>query len=113
MPKRGVHFKRMDKEPAKDAQVGTLTVKDLQQKEKDRHKMNKETYREILKDCENRIRYHSSLGNKRLLLKIPYVKFDRPLYDITHAIMYVIQKLKKNGFTIVNVHENGVYISWG
>ena len=40
------------------------------------------------------------------------MKFDTPLYNITHAMMYVIRKLKENGFKIANVHENGLHVMW-
>jgi hypothetical protein len=109
MPKKEVHFKQ---EKYKYKECERLTAKELQDTEKERHKKNKEIYRSILEDCEKKIRYHNSIGNKQTVVKIPYMKFDTPLYNITHAMLYVIRKLKKSGFTIANVHENGIHVKW-
>lgn len=98
--------------PAPNPQPGSLTTKDLNQTQVDKHKANKEIYRYILGDCEKKIKFHNSLGNTQTILRIPYMLFDKPLYNITHAIMYVIRKLKKNGFVIGNVYENMIQISW-
>ena len=89
-----------------------LTATDLNQTQKDKHKQNKEIYRSILADCEKKIKYQNSLGNTQTVFKVPYMKFDTPLYNITHAMMYVIRKLKENGFKIANVHENGLHVMW-
>lgn len=110
MPKKEVHFKTKKKEETN--KVGYLTALELKEKEKERHKQNKEIYRSILADCEKKIKYQNSIGNKRTLLKIPYMKFDTPLYNITHAMLYVIRKLKQNGFIMINIYENEIYISW-
>lgn len=98
-------------EPQSSSKKG-LTASDLIQTQKDKHKQNKEIYKGILVDCEKKIKYQNSLGNTQTVIKIPYMKFDTPLYNITHAMMYVIRKLKKNGFRIANVHENGLHIMW-
>ena len=89
-----------------------LTTNDLTQTQKDKHKQNKKIYKGILADCEKKIKYQNSLGNSQTVIKIPYMKFDTPLYDITHAMMYVIRKLKENGFKIANIHENGLHVMW-
>ena len=89
-----------------------LTAKDLSQTQKDKHKANKEIYKGILLDCEKKIKYQNSIGNSQTVIKIPYMKFDTPLYDITHAMMYVIRKLKENGFKIANIYENGLHVIW-
>ena len=91
---------------------GNLTVNELQETEKNKHKINKEIYRTILSDCEKRIKSQNSIGNSQMIIRIPFMLFDKPLYNITHAMMYVIKKLKENGFTIVNIYENNIQIKW-
>ena len=92
--------------------IGSLTAKQLQQTTKDKHKVNKEIYRTILADCEKKIKYQNSLGNSQTILRIPFMLFDKPLYNITHAIMYVMKKLKENGFTMMNIYENNIQVKW-
>jgi len=111
MSKKGVRFKLKDT-TADAPSEKRLTAQDLRQRDVVRHKKNKETYRGILADCEKRIKYHNGLGNNQTIIKVPSMKFDTPPYDITHAMMYVIRKLKKNGFKINNIRENEIYISW-
>ena len=91
---------------------GGLTVSELQETEKNKHRINKEIYRTILADCEKRIKSQNSIGNSQMILRIPFMLFDKPLYNITHAMLYVIKKLKENGFTIMNIHENNIQIKW-
>ena len=80
---------------------GKLTVKELNQTQIDKHKANKEIYRTILGECEKKIKFQNSIGNTQTVLRIPYMMFDKPLYNITHAMMYTIKKLKNNGFNIM------------
>ena len=89
-----------------------LTAQELHNKDKEKHRQNKLIYKSILVDCEKRIRHYNLLGNKQTVLSVPYMKFDTPLYDVTHAMMYVMKKLKENGFVIANVHENRIHVTW-
>ena len=104
--------KKEFKEVVPTNEPGNLTTKDLNQTQIDKHKANKEIYRSILGDCEKKIKFQNSIGNIQTILRIPYMLFDKPLFNITHAMLYVIKKLKKNGFTIINVHENCIQVSW-
>ena len=90
-----------------------LNVNDLKEKQKKRIYNNRELYKEILEICEKKIIYRNSIGGDKAKFKIPYLIVGKPIYNVTHAMMYVIRKLKKQGFTIESVHENEIEVYWG
>ena len=89
-----------------------LNAKDLLHIQENKHKKNKEIYRQILKDIENKIKFQNEIGNTKAIVKIPYMKIGYPIYNITHAMMYVLNKLNKHGFSIGNIQENSILILW-
>lgn len=89
-----------------------LNAKDLSYVQENRHKQNKEIYKNILKDIESKIKFQNEIGNSKTIVKIPYMKLGYPIYNVTHAMMYVLRKLSKNGFIIGNIHENAILVMW-
>ena len=89
-----------------------LKVEDLKQIQKERHKLNKKIYKNILKDVEEKIKSKNNIGLTRSFITIPYIKIGYPIYNITHAMMYVIKKLTQQGFQIGNIYENKILILW-
>ena len=90
----------------------TLNANDLKPVSNDKHKNNRLIYKSILEDCEKRIKYYNSLGLNEGVVKIPYMKIGLPLYNTTHAMMYVIMKLSKQNFKIGYIYENTIHVSW-
>ena len=90
---------------------GRLHANDLEKKQKEKHKENHKIYKQLLEDCEKKIEYQSSIGNTLFVYQVPYMKMGFPIYNITHAIMYIIRKLKENGFQVMNLIENKLFIT--
>ena len=92
--------------------MSRLKVEDLNKIQKEKHKINKQIYKTILEDSEKKIKYNNSLGNTTAVITIPYMKLGYPIYNVTHAMMYVTRKLTKQGFQIHGIQENKIYVNW-
>lgn len=71
-----------------------------------------EIYNNILKDCHNKIRFNSKLDRKYCFFLIPEFIFGTPLYDIEELRDHVMKSLEKNGFQLMYIHPNWLFISW-
>lgn len=89
-----------------------INVKELHKEQKQKHDFNRNIYKQLLEDCNAKIKAQNKLGNISIVLRIPYMKIGLPVYNITHAIMYIIRKLKQADYTIHNVHENCIHVAW-
>ena len=66
----------------------------------------------ILKNIHIRIKYYAKLERTFCFFQIPEFIIGVPLYNISDLRNYIINSLKKNGFHIVYIDPNWLYISW-
>ena len=71
-----------------------------------------ELYDSILKKCHSRILYNSGLQRTYCFYQIPEFVIGMPLYDILELRNYVMNSLKTNGFKILYVEPNWLFIYW-
>ncbi len=71
-----------------------------------------EIYNKILMDCHNKIRFNSKLDRKYCFFLVPEFIFGTPLYDIEELRNHVMNSLQKNGFQLMYIHPNWLFISW-
>lgn len=71
-----------------------------------------ELYDSILKKCHSRILYNSNLQRTYCFYQIPEFVIGIPLYDITELRNYVMNSLKTNGFDILYIEPNWLFIYW-
>ena len=71
-----------------------------------------ELYDSILKKCHSRILYNSGLQRTYCFYQIPEFVIGIPLYDITELRNYVMNSLKTNGFDILYIEPNWLFIYW-
>ena len=71
-----------------------------------------ELYDSILKKCHSRILYNSGLQRTYCFYQIPEFVIGTPLYDIRELRNYVMNSLKTNGFDILYVEPNWLFIYW-
>lgn len=76
-----------------------------------RASVNHETYKVILQRVYDRIRHQAAMNRSDLAYALPAIVPGRPVYDATHAMRYVTEKLRLGGF---EVETDGpmVYVSW-
>ena len=71
-----------------------------------------ETYDSILLKCHHRILYHSNLQRTYCFYQIPEFIIGVPIYSIDELKKYIINSLTKNGFKILYIEPNWLFIHW-
>ncbi len=71
-----------------------------------------EVYDSILQKCHHRIKYNSKLERTYCFYQIPSFIFGTPIYDMNDMKLYIQNSLIKNGFKIMNIEPNWLFISW-
>ena len=71
-----------------------------------------ELYDSILKKCHSRILYNSGIQRSYCFYQIPEFVIGIPLYDVSELKNYITNSLKTNGFEIMNIEPNWVFIYW-
>ena len=92
--------------------MSQINMKDLYSKINEKSLKRMELYDSILKKCHNRILYNSSLQRKYCFYQIPEFIIGTPLYDINELRNYVMNSLKTNGFDLLYVEPNWLFIHW-
>jgi hypothetical protein len=78
----------------------------------EKSRVNHDTYKEIYARATEKIKVHGNMGARDILVKIPSYVPGRPVYDVTHATRYVLEKLKLAGFEVRAQSGDVVYVSW-
>mgnify|MGYP001255106590 CR=1 FL=1 len=89
-----------------------LSIKDLENKRLERASRNHELYRTFFIDIITKIKSRDILGHRNIVHRIPTLVIGFPLYDVNHAVQYVIYKLNKGGFFVFPWKDNYLYIDW-
>ena len=89
-----------------------LSIKDLEKKRLERASRNHELYRTFFIDIITKIKSRDILGHRNIVHRIPTLVIGFPLYDVNHAVQYVIYKLNKGGFFVFPWKDNYLYIDW-
>ena len=71
-----------------------------------------ELYDSILKKCHSRILYNSGLQRTYCFYQIPEFVIGSPLYDVLELRNYIMNSLKTNGFDILYIDPNWLFIYW-
>ena len=71
-----------------------------------------ELYDSILKKCHHRILYNSRIERTYCFFQIPEFIIGTPLYKVEEMRIYIINSLKNNGFKIMYIEPNWLFISW-
>ena len=69
-------------------------------------------YKKVLEKCHHRIKTISQQGGSSCIYIIPEFMYGIPRYDILPCSHYIMEKLQKNGFTVLYTHPNFLYIDW-
>ena len=71
-----------------------------------------EIYDETLQKCHKRIKYNSSLQRTYCFFQIPEFIIGVPIFNPHEMKTYIINSLKSNGFKLIYVEPNWLFISW-
>lgn len=93
-----------------------LTVSELQQQRQARARVNHETYKQLLRQVQDRLRARAANNATDLLWQVPPLVPGRPVYKASHAARYVRDKLRLGGFEVtvtqVSADVQVLYITW-
>lgn len=92
-----------------------LTVQDLQEQRHAKARVNHETYKQLLRQVQNRVRARAENKFTDLVWPVPPFVPGRPVYAPSHAARYVSEKLRRGGFEVSVASSEDVhvlYVSW-
>ena len=92
--------------------MSQLKISDLYSTINEKTLKRMEIYDDVLKKCHHRIKYNSSLERTYCFFQIPEFIIGIPLYNVKDLRNYIINSLRRNGFHIVYIDPNWLYISW-
>jgi len=93
--------------------MSQLRISDLYSKKNEKNLKRLEIYDSVLVKCHERIKYNSNFEKTYCFFQIPEFIIGTPLYNINEMRKYIINSLKTNGFNILYVDPNWLFISWG
>jgi hypothetical protein len=88
-----------------------LKLSDLAAKDLERAKRNHDTYKMIYAKVSALITTQHDTGNSSLLYDVPAFVLGRPMFNHTHAVRYVKEKLLKGGFRVEQMGCT-LHVSW-
>ena len=71
-----------------------------------------ELYDSILKKCHHRILYNSRIERTYCFFQIPEFIIGVPIYNVIELRNYMMNSLKKNGFKLLYIEPNWLFIYW-
>ena len=92
--------------------MSSLNIDDLYQIKNDKQLRRLEQFDEILRKVHTRIKTTSMNDKMYCFYQIPEFIIGVPLYDVNDLKQYIMNSLKKNGFGILYVDPNWLFISW-
>ncbi len=92
--------------------MSQLRLPDLFEMSDKRNLKRLEIYDSVLVKCHKRIKYNSNLERTYCFFQIPEFIIGVPLYNIESMRTYIINSLKNNGFQIMYIDPNWLFISW-
>ena len=92
--------------------MSSLNIDDLYETIDEKNNKRLEKFDGILKQIHARIKYYSRLERTFCFFQIPEFIIGVPLYNVSDLRNYIINSLKRNGFHIVYIDPNWLYISW-
>jgi hypothetical protein len=93
--------------------MSQLKIPDLFEKKYEKELKRMEIYDNVLVKCHKRIKYYSQYERTYCFFQIPEFIFGVPLYNINDMKKYIINSLKSNGFQIMYIDPNWLFINWG
>ena len=93
--------------------MSQLKIPDLFERTNQKNLRRLEIFDSVLVKCHKRIKYNSDLERTYCFYQIPEFIIGVPLYNIYEMRKYIINSLKNNGFQIMYIDPNWLFISWG
>lgn len=91
-----------------------MRLEDVQAIRLRRAQTNHETYRGLFDACCSRIRRRAHLPDapRGMLYPVPPFVWGRPPFKHAHAVRYVSEKLRRNGFAVTEASPGVLHVDW-
>ena len=92
--------------------MSSLNINNLYETMWEKNMKRYEKFDGILKKIHNRIKYNARLEKTYCFFQIPEFIIGTPLYNINDLKLYLIESLKKDGFQLMYIDPNWLFITW-
>ena len=92
--------------------MSSLNIDDLYENKNSKHLRRLEQFDGILKKVHMRIKASKKKKKMHCFYQIPEFIIGVPLYNVNELKQYIMNSLKKNGFNLLYVDPNWLFISW-
>ena len=92
--------------------MSQLKISDLYSRINEKNLKRMEIYDNVLIKCHNRIKYNSDLEKTYCFYQIPEFIIGTPIYNINEMRTYIINSLNNNGFQVMYIEPNWLFVSW-
>ena len=89
-----------------------MSLKDILELEKSRLNREHATYKTVYERMKNRINFTVKTGEKICFYEIPDFIVGYPLINIEKTMIYLQNKLSKEGFVHIKIDERRLLITW-
>jgi hypothetical protein len=89
-----------------------ISINDVTKIDEKRKQIKKEIYTRIYEQFSRKIKQCVELGHKQVFLTIPAFVVGYPTFDRSSAARYVGRQLQLGGFTVRNISDFELYVSW-
>jgi hypothetical protein len=89
-----------------------ISINDVTKIDEKRKQIKKEIYTRIYEQFSRKIKQCVELGHKQVFLTIPAFVVGYPTFDRSAAARYVGRQLQLGGFTVRNISDFELYVSW-
>lgn len=92
-----------------------MHVRDIHDMRLKRAEVNHQTYKQLFQACCERIRRRAAMPRApdAMLFVVPPFVWGRPPFKHAHAIRYVAEKLRRNGFEAEEAQPGTLHVRWG
>ena len=92
--------------------MSSLNINNLYETMYERNLKRYEKFDGILQKIHNRIKYNAGKEKTYCFFQIPEFIIGTPLYNINDLKLYLIESLKKDGFQLMYIKPNWLFIAW-
>lgn len=80
--------------------------------QKKRDNRTNETKKIIYNKLKDKINNYAQLGINKFIYEVPSFLFGHSIYNISDMTKYIFKKLKDEGFYVIKISNNYIFISW-